>query len=688
MESGYKMKKVSDFIIRHYKLILIVFMVLTILTGIMTTGVKINYSIQGYLPNDSKTILALKKMQEEFKEPLPNLRIVLKDKTVPEVLEYKEKLEELNDVKLVLWLDTTENPYTPMELVDENLKNMYYKSGNALLDVAVVSSNSKIALDEIKSILPKETAYGGALVEETAAQNSVSNEVTQITIFAVPAALLILVLSVSSWIEPFLLLISIVVAVILNMGTNVFLKEVSFITQAITAILQLAVSMDYAIFLMHEFQHQKTLIEDEDEALKKSIKNSASAIVSSALTTVFGFLALIFMRFGLGKDLGLVLAKGIVFSLISVILFLPVLIKLSMKVINKTRHKDFLPKFKPISKFIVKYRKLIFVIVLIIPIAFVGQSRNEFTYGMGAYQAGTKESLDEEFIQTTFGQNLQVVILVPRGDLVKENNMINELKTSPYVTYVQSYTEQVGKEIPVEVTPSYEISSLLSEKYSRIVLNTNTKSEGEVTFEFVKYLNQTISKYYKEYELLGESVSMEELSRIIQKDNKVVNLLAIFSIALVILFNLKSLLLPIILVFTIKASIWINLSIPYFTSTNLSFIGYLVISSIQLGATVDYAILYTNNYLEIRKKMSKKEALIETGGKVYGSLMAPALILTVAGVLLSIISSITLVSELGTVLGRGAFLSFVLVVVLLPALIYLFDGLIEKTMYKPNFKKE
>lgn len=682
------MKKISEFIVKHYKLILIVFTVLTIITGIMATGVKINYSIQGYLPDDSETIIALDKMKEEFKEPLPNLRVVLKDKTVPEVLKYKEKLEKLDDVKLVLWLDIMENPYTPIELIDKNLKNIYYKDSNALLEVAVVTSNSKNSLDEIKSILPIETAYGGSLVEEAAAQNSVTSEVTQITMFAVPAALLILVLTVSSWIEPLLLLVSIVVAVILNMGTNVLLKEVSFITQAITAILQLAVSMDYAIFLMHEFQHQKTLIEDEDEALKKAIKISASAIISSALTTVFGFLALIFMRFGLGKDLGLVLAKGIMFSLISVILFLPALIKLLMKIIKKTRHKDFLPNFKPLSKFIVKYRKFILVIVLIIPIAFVGQSRNAFTYGMGAYQTGTKESLDEEFIQNTFGQNLQVVILVPRGDLVKENNMINELKTSPYVTYIQSYTEQVGKEIPTEITPTHAISSLLSKNYSRIVLNTNTDTEGEITFEFVKYLNENISKYYTEYKLLGESVSMEEMSRIIQKDNRIVNLLAVVSIALVILFNLKSLLLPLILVFTIEASIWINLSIPYFTSTNLSFIGYLVISSIQLGATVDYAILYTNNYLEFRKKMGKKEALIETGGKVYGSLMAPALILTVAGILLSIISSITLVSELGTVLGRGAFLSFILVVVLLPALLYLLDGAIEKTMYKPNFKKE
>lgn len=682
------MKKVTDFIIKHYKLILILFTVLTILAGIMTTGVKINYSIQGYLPDDSETVLALDKMKEEFREPLPNLRVVLKNKTVPEVFEYKEKLQELDDVKLVLWLDTMENPYTPMQLIDEDQRNMYYKDGNALFDVAVESSNSKNALDEIKSTLPEDTAYGGALVEEAAAQNSVSNEVTQITIFAVPAALLILVLTVSSWIEPLLLLLSIVVAVILNMGTNVFLSEVSFITQAITAILQLAVSMDYAIFLMHEFQHQKALIDDEDEALKKAIKISASAIVSSALTTIFGFLALMFMRFGLGKDLGLVLAKGIVFSLISVILFLPALIKLSMKAIIKTKHKDFLPNFKPVSKFLVRFRRIILVILLIAPIAFVGQSRNAFTYGMGQYQAGTKESVDEKFIQDTFGQNLKVVVLVPRGDLVKEDKMINELKASPYVTYIQSYTEQVGKEIPTEVTPSYAISSLLSENYSRIILNTNTDSEGKVTFEFVKYLNETISKYYTDYELIGESVSMEEMSRIIQKDNKVVNLLAIVSIALVILINFKSLLLPLILVFTIETSIWINLSIPYFTSTNLSFIGYLVISSIQLGATVDYAILYTNNYLEFRKTMGKKEALIETGGKVYGSLMAPALILTVAGILLSIISSITLVSELGTVLGRGAFLSFILVVVLLPALLYLFDGLIEKTMYKPNFKKE
>lgn len=682
------MDRISNFIVKKYKFIIILFLILTIISAILALSVNINYSIKAYLPEDSKTIMALEEMESEFKEPLPNLRVVVKDVDVPEVIRHKEKLETLDNVKLVLWLDTITNPYMPIELIDKQLIDTYYKDRNALFDVSAESANAKQALDEIKMVLPNDTAYEGALVEEAKAQNSVSSEITQITLFAVPAALLILILSVSSWIEPLLLLASITVPIALNMGTNIFLPEVSFITQAITAILQLAVSMDYAIFMIHEFQHQKEIFDDEDEALKEAIKISASAIVSSALTTVFGFLALVFMRFGLGKDLGLVLAKGIVFSLISVMIFLPALIKISMRLINKTKHRDFLPDLRNVSKFVVNNRKIILLILLIIPIAFVGQQKNEFTYGMGQYQEGTKESIDKKFIQETFGKNIPVVVLVPKGDLVREKELIQELKTSPYITSVQAYTEQVGLEIPSQIPPKEAISSLLSDKYSRIILNTNTETEGEIAFGFVNYLEDTISKFYDDYRLIGESVSMEEMSQIIQKDNKIVNMIAIISILLVILINFKSLMLPILLVFTIEASIWINLSIPYFTSTNLSFIGYLVISSIQLGATVDYAILYTNNYLEFRKKLGKKEALIETGSKVYGSLMVPALILTVAGVILSIISSISIVSELGTVLARGTILSFLLVVILLPALLYLFDRLIEKTTYKPELKKE
>lgn len=681
------MKKLSKFIVKHYKVILFIFVILSVLSIFSSLLVDVSFSMQDYMPADSDAMKNISEMNDQFEEPIPNLRIALEDVTVPQVMEYKEKLSNLDTVRLVMWIDTFTNSYTPVELLDKSLTDEYYKDSNALLQVAVEYQNSKAALDEIKSITEYKAHYEGALVEESSAQNSVDSEISSIVAFVGPIILLILVLSVKSWIEPIILILSIGIAILLNMGTNVIFSEVSFITQSVAGILQLAVSLDYAIFLLHEYRHQKEHIEDDDIALENAIEISAGAVISSAMTTVFGFLALVFMRFGLGKDLGFVLAKGIGFSLLSVVFFLPALIKMMRKLIVKTEHRDFLPNFRPLSKIIVNSRWVIIIILIIVPIAFLGQLRNEFTYGMGAYEEGSVEQLDEQFINDTFGKNMQIALLVPKGDIVKEAELIEEIERFPLITSVQSYTEQVGQMLPSEIPPSVAIESLFSDKYSRIVINSSTETEGREAFDFVNRLKEIVGNYYEDYKLIGEPIVMEEMSRIIDKDNSLVNLLAIISIAIVIMINFKSISLPILLVLTIEASIWINLALPYFTNTNLSFIGYLVISSIQLGATVDYAILYTNNYLEYRKTMDKKEALITTGAKVYGSLIPPSVILTVTGVILSITSSISIVSELGRVLGRGAFLSLIMVMVLLPILLYYFDSLVAKTTYKSNFKK-
>ena len=682
------MKKISKFIIKHYKMIFFLFLVASLISGIMILGLKINFSLADYMPDNSKSMQDIKIMSEEYKEPIPNLRAVIKNVSIPEILQFKEKLNKIPEVKLVLWLDRLSNITKPISTIDKSLVDNYYKNNNGLLQISVKTDNAKESLDKIKRILPKDAAYDGEIVMQSSAQNAVRSEIGTITAYAVPVGLLILMFSVKSWIEPLLLMASIGVAIVINMGTNIFLGKISFVTQSVSSILQLAVSLDYAIFLLHEFRHQKEIYEDNDIALERAIEISASSVISSALTTVFGFLALVFMKFGIGKDLGLVLAKGVFFSLISVVFFLPTLVKIFMKLIQKTEHRNFLPDFAPLSKLIVKTRNLIIFILIIVPITFIGQQRNNFTYGMGAYEEGSREQLDQEFIESVFGKNIQMVLLVPKGDFSKEEKMIQEIKSYSYIKSVQSYTQQVGTAIPSEIAPTEEIKSLLSDNYSRIILNASIEKEGDETFSFINKIRSIAKKYYNEdYKFIGEPVVLENMSNIVEKDNKLVNILAILSVAIVILFNFKSMSIPILLVLTIETSIWINLSIPYFSNTKLSFIGYLIISSIQLGATVDYAILYTNEYLEQRKIKTKKQVLIDTGAKVYGSIIPPALILMSAGIILSIVSSISLVSELGTVLGRGAFLSLILVMFLLPVLLYFFDKLIEKTTWKANFKK-
>lgn len=682
------MNRISKVIVKYYKSILVIFSLFFVICALLSLGVSINYSIKSYLPDDAESVKSLNFMKKEFNEPLPNLRIMIKDKDIVQVLDYKEKLEKIDGVKLIIWLDLFENTSIPVNFINDNLKDSYYKKRNALLEVAVETQNSKKVLDNIKNIMPNDTSYEGSLVEESAAQNAVSREIIKISLFAVPLAFLILFIYTKSIFESIIILGSIGVAIILNMGTNIFLGEISFVTQSVSAILQLAVSMDYAIFLIHEFKHQRNLCSEDLIALEKAITISSSAIVSSAMTTVFGFLVLIFMKFKLGEDLGIVLAKGTMFSLISVIFFLPSLIRISIKYINKNKRLDIFPDFKFLSKILLKYKKIVVVLVFIIPIVFIGQLKNEFIYGMGEYQKDSIESKDQKSIIDLFGKDIKMAIIVPRENMVKENDLIRELKQINHIKSIQSYTENVGIKIPDKVLSKDLTKQILSSKYSRLVLNVNTEREGETAFNLVNEIKNTVRKYYKNFHLVGESVIMENLSKIIQKDNIIVNIFAILSIGIIIMINFKSLIIPFILVLTIETSIWINLAIPYFTSTKLSFIGYLVISSIQLGATVDYAILYTSNYLKFRKTLSKKDALINSGAKVYKSLIVPALILICSGVILYLVSSIFIVSELGLILARGAFLSLLLVVVVLPLLLYIFDEVIEKTTYKSNFRKD
>lgn len=681
------MDKISKLILERYRLVIIVFLFLTLLSGLLIPSVKINYNLQSYMPADASSIVSLDKMGEDFTEPIPNLRIAIKDVSIIDVLEYQEKIKAIPEVKLVLWMDRFTNTNIPIEIIDRDLLDNYYKEGVALLQVAVKTDNASDTLNKFKEILPENTAYTGQLVSEAAAQQSVSSEIKMITLFAVPVALLILILSVNSWIEPLIIFLTIGVAIVINMGTNIIFGEISFITQSVSGILQLAVSLDYAIFFLHEFAHQREINNNNDIAIENAIKISSSAVISSAMTTVFGFLVLVFMRFGIGKDLGLVLSKGIAFSLIAVVFFIPAIVKAMINIIYKTTHKPFLPDFTPLSKWIVKFRYVFLVFVILAPIAFVAQASNDFTYGMGEYQKGSIEEQDKRFIEEKFGENVQIVILLPKGDIAKENILINELKNIPKVKSIQSFTEEVDTAIPIEIAPENEIKSIVGSQYSRLIINTSSKTEGEEAFALLEQIRNTVENYYDNFEMVGESVALEDMRNIIRKDNNIINFLAILSVAIVILINFKSISIPILLVLTIETSIWINLAVPYFTNTKLSFIGYLIISSIQLGATVDYAILYSSEYIEQRKKKPKKEAIIQTGARVYGSMIPPALILISAGFILKMISSVALVSELGSVLGRGAFLSLLMVMLLLPSVIYIFDGIIQKTSKNLDFVK-
>lgn len=687
-----KMRKIAHFVVENAKQVLIFFAVLVLLCAFLSTRVQVNYKMADYLPENAPSVKAMKVMKEEFQEPIPNLRIALPNATIPQVLNLEERLRKNPEVQLVLWLDNYVSVEMPMELVEPRLLGSYYqveeagKPGTALISVAVQAKNEKEALDRIKKMVGEDAHYDGEIVDSAFQQIATSTEMGLVITFVVPICLIILLLATKSWLDPLLMIVTIGVAIILNNGTNLFLGQVSFVTQAVSAILQLAVSMDYTIFFLDAWSANKKAGYVGDEALELAVVRSSQAVISSAMTTVFGFIVLAFMRFRLGADLGFILAKGIAFSLMAVIFFLPCLIKVTEKWIVRFQHPPILPNFHKLSSFVLAKRRYLLWILVLIPIVFIAQKKNDFTYGNGQFPEKSQIYQDQVFINDRFKPNMAIVVLAPQGQWGKEKTMVRALADLPMVESILSYTEMVSEAIPFQVVPPTARSTFLSEKYSRIIMNTTSPAEGPEAFDLVEKTRSIAKKYYGDQALiLGQTVTMLDMKETVTRDNRIVNLLAILSIALIIAFTFKSAILPLILVLTIEFSIWINMSVPYFTKTNLSYIGYLIISSIQLGATVDYAILYTSNYLKIRKEKPMEETIYESGVLTYSSIITPAIILTCAGFMLYRLSSLDVVSELGSCLARGAFLSLILVIFLLPALIGQFDPYIERLTRDADF---
>jgi len=505
------------------------------------------------------------------------------------------------------------------------------------------------------------------------------SEVLNAVAILLPIIVIILIISTTSWIEPLLFLLTTGIAVIINMGTNIIYSEISFITLTVSPILQLAVSMDYAIFLLHSFSDFRSDHEPQ-EAMILAMKQSFSTVAASAATTVIGFAALIFMRFGIGADLGLNLFKGVALSFISVMVFLPAVTLLCHNAIDKTRHIKLIPSFKKAGNVLMKLRIPFFILALMIVVpAFLAQSNTEFLYGTGAVTNASRLGKDASIIKEKCGEENMLALLVPKEDPGKEIELCDALNKIPNVKSVVSYVTAVGSEIPREFVPEDAVQQFYSENYSRIIIYTDTEEESQDTFDTIQAVIDTAAKYYDTHYLAGQSATLFDMKNVVSIDTGIVNLLAIIGIFIVLLVTFRSLSLPFLLLFTIETAIWINLSFPYFSGNALSFIGYLIISTVQLGATVDYAILFTNTYLYNRKTLDKKDAMRLTTEDNLTSVLTSAGILATAGFALAYTSSNSIISDLGTLLGRGTLLSLAMVSLVLPALLVLFDGIIQKT---------
>lgn len=684
------MEYYAEFVVKHRKIIVTGFLLATLICVVMLVGVKVNYNLTDYLPPSAQSTTALQILEEEYPQTIPNANVMVRDVSISQALSYKDKLEAIRGVQEVLWLDDMADLKRPLETLDPDTVEGFYKNQNALFSVTISKGMEADTVQEIRNLLGERGAVSGEAADTSTQQNSASSETMLAMIIVVPAIILILILSTPSWLEPLLFLSAIGISIALNMGTNLFFGQISFLTNSVSPILQLAVSLDYAIFLLNSFA--VNLMEDPrpEVAMKRAMKKSVRAVAASAVTTLFGFLALAFMEFGIGADLGLILAKGIVLSFICCMVFLPAVTLLCYRAILKTNHVPFLPDFHNINRVFSKLAMpaLVVVILLAIP-AFLGQRSVEFCYLAEDTNASSQTWQESQAIRSEFGESNAMVLLVPKGDVVKEYELAQELLQMDHVTSVTSYATQVGMGIPAEFLDPAITQQFYSDHYARLILYTDTKSEGTAAFRVVEQINDTARSYYGDtFYSTGQSANLYDMRNVTQTDNVRVTLIAVVAIFFVLLVTFKSALLPLVLLFTIEIGIWINLSIPYFMGMPLNFLGYLIVNTVQLGATVDYAILLTSYYLDNRKQMGQKAAISKAMGETFKSILVSGATLSVAGVTLSFASSNSIVSGFGLLLARGTILSMLMVLCLLPALLRILDRPIGLVTYRAGFYQE
>jgi len=670
------MNKFYTALVNKRKLILTLFSFVFVISLLCSQLVGVNYDMTDYLPENTKSTVSIDIMGEEFDGGIPNARVMIKDVTIPEALEYKDKLKAVKGVTEVTWLDDTVDITVPLATLDTDTVETYYKNNAALFTLTLDEDKQIDAVAEIRSIIGAENAVTGSSVSTADATTNTVSEILKITAIAVVFVLLVLLMTTNSWVEPIIVLAGLGVAIILNNGSNLIFGEISFVTNAAGSVLQLAVSLDYSVFLLHRFEECRKENSDEKSAMVDALCKSTSSILSSGLTTVIGFIALVLMQFRLGADLGLALAKGIAISLITVFVFMPALILCTYKLLDKTKHRSLMPSFKGFGKAVHKIAIPMVCIfaVLIVP-SYLGSNANSYLYGSSeVLGADTRYGKDTAAIEEVFGKSDTYVLLIPKGDRVAETALSDELNTIPEITSIISYVDMAGAEIPSAYLDADTLALLEGENYSRMVLSVDVPYEGEETFNLVEKIRNIAEKYYPDNNYLaGEGVSTYDLKETITADMVLVNLVAIGAVFVVLMLTLKSLSIPFILVLSIETAIWLNLSVPYFVDSPIYYLAYLIISSVQLGATVDYAILMTDRYKENREALSKKDAIIQTISDTFVSIMTSGSVLTVVGFLLGWMSSNQLLAQLGVFIGRGALFSLAIVLLVLPGLLYLFD---------------
>jgi predicted RND superfamily exporter protein len=667
-------------------------LILLVLSIVFAFQVKSNYDMTEYLPNDSKTSEGLEVLDNTFGNN-SIIEVMVKNLTVDEALIVKTNLENVSGVIAVTWLDDYADPYL-YEYMDEALVKDFYHQNHALFSVVLSGDTYDIkheeTLEEINLVLAEEDSYiRGEVLGNIESRTIAENELLKIIILILPVCFIILIFASRSWLEPLLILLVLGVAVIFNLGSNALLPNVSFITLTLSSALQLAISLDYSIFFIHRYYEYRDQELEVKESISKAFKKSLPVISASALTTMVGFLALLFMRYKIGMDIGIVLSKGIFFSYLTVIFLLPVTILLSHKLLDKLRHRHLMFNLSKLSHLFNKFRYLIIALfIVLLGIGVFYQSKADFLYGSSEYSdEDSQSSLDRIEISEYFREYSSVTLLLKDSTKNQELSLLQTLNSEEQVEKIDALYVVIDPSTPETLIPDQVFYQYVRDDYTRISIYTDLLTENKEMFAFASRLDTEVDNLYDDYYLLGNLTSTSEIKDTVTKDSTLVIALSILFVAVILFIIFRKLFIPIILLLVIQSAVWFNIGLLAINNRMVVYIGYLVVFALQLGATIDYAVLYASRYLEYRKDLDKQEAMFNAIKNTSIPIMISGLVLAAAGFTEMLFSDIKVVSDIGLLIGRGALLSAGFVLFFLPCIIFILDKLLLKKKVNSKLKK-
>lgn len=684
------MKRMALWEAKHPKIVIAIALALIVPAIIGFIMTRVNYDIMSYLPDSVESVQGEEILDKTFNNASMSI-IVVEKSDARYVAALKEEIEKMDAVSSVIWVNSLADISIPQDVLPDTLKDIFYsKSSDSTMMLvqykyAGSSAETMQTIKNIKTLLSKNAFISGvsAIVEDT--KELSDKEAPIYIVLAIVVALVAMSFMMESWLQPFIVLAALGIAIIYNMGTNVFKGEISFITQSIAAILQLGVTMDYSVFLIDRYNEEKLKTPIREEAMANAVTKSFTALMGSSLTTIFGFLALCFMTFTLGLDIGLVMAKGVVFGIFTVVLVLPELVLIFEDTMNKYKHKSFLPHFEKLNNFVFKYKAVFAVlfVLLLIP-AYLLQSKVDLYYNMDKALPqnlisiqGLYKMKDEFQMAST-----QFVIIDDSIDSGKLTKLENEIENLDGISTILSYNKVIGPAIPDDIVPDKILDICKKDGKQLIMVNSVYESASDELNSQIDKMTAIIKSYDPNAIVTGEGAITKDMIVTTNRDFNVTAMLSLIAIFILLAVTFKSISLPVLLILSIELAIWINLSISKILGAEVSFVGPTVINCIQLGATVDYAVLLTTRFREeLHSGLDKKEAILKAANAAERSVFQSAVVFFVATFAVYLVCNISIVKGICSLLARGSVISAASIVFFLMPLLYIFEGLISKTTF-------